>query len=311
MKILTNICLTPWPLSQTTTWPLLLLEWIGWGWLGVSLIGWSSGASPEEVLQRNRTLATKAFQPYAGKRLVGDVLYRQEIDSKTVEEPRYRYEFHLATASRWRLNVNYSDGFETVIVRNGGLFFTAVRESDKKPFLYTVVGFDPAVRQDVTSSALARSGIIEGTTHVMGDTVADFLTGDFGVEIRHVRPVEEGNLRTRWEWEWPAKSSSGSVELLQTGLVSSFKNLTVGTDFTIDYDGGLPVRMTDSPNSNTTVVNRAAWFSDPNSDPNYYTPESIGLRSPSSPWRIYGLYVLVVIACAAIATWIVKKRLTH
>jgi hypothetical protein len=61
-------------------------------------------------------------------------------------------------------------------------------------------------------------------THEMGDTVADFLTGDFGVEIRHVRPVEEGNLRTRWEWEWewewewPAKSSRGSVELLQTGL---------------------------------------------------------------------------------------------
>ena len=275
------------------------------------MIGSSSGASPEEVLQRNRTLATKALQPFAGKRLVGDVLYRQEIDSQTVEEPRYHYEFHLATASRWRLNVVYRDGYESVFVRNGGLFFTAVRQSDKRPFGYSVVGFDPTIRKEVSSSALARSAIIEGTTHVMGETAADFLTGDFGVEPHHVRPVQEGNRRMQWEWDWPARNSSGSMELLETGLVSSFKNLTEGTEYTVEYDEGLPVRMTDLLNSNTTVVNRAAWFSDPNSDPNYYTPESIGLRSPSSPWRIYGLYVLFVIACAAIATWIVKKRLTH
>ncbi|RLS69364.1 MAG: hypothetical protein DWH99_13000 [Planctomycetota bacterium] len=275
------------------------------------MIGSSSGASPEEVLQRNRTLATKALQPFAGKRLVGDVLYRQEIDSQTVEEPRYHYEFHLATASRWRLNVVYSDGYESVFVRNGGLFFTAVRQSDKRPFGYSVVGFDPTIRKEVSSSALARSAIIEGTTHVMGETAADFLTGDFGVEPHHVRPVQEGNRRMQWEWDWPARNSSGSMELLETGLVSSFKNLTEGTEYTVEYDEGLPVRMTDLLNSNTTVVNRAAWFSDPNSDPNYYTPESIGLRSPSSPWRIYGLYVLVVIACAAIATWIVKKRLAQ
>lgn len=242
---------------------------------------------------------------------MNDVLYRQEIDSKTVEEPRYHYEFHLATASRWRLNVVYSDGYESVFVRNGGLFFTAVRQSDKRPFGYSVVGFDPTIRKEVSSSALARSAIIEGTTHVMGETAADFLTGDFGVETLHVRPVQEGNRRMRWEWDWPARNSSGSMELLETGLVSSFKNLTEGTEYTVEYDEGLPVRMTDLLNSNTTVVNRAAWFSDPNSDPNYYTPESIGLRSPSSPWRIYGLYVLLVIACAAIATWIVKKRLTQ
>lgn len=293
------------------TWLLLLLEWIGWGLLGVHFVDSSYGSSPEEVLKQNRTRATKALQPFAGKRLVGDVLYLQKMDTKIVEEPRYRYEFHFATASRWRLNVVYSDGYESVFVRNGGLFFTAVRQSDKLPFGYSVLGFDPTIRKEVSSSALARSAIIEGTTHVMGETAADFLTGDFGVQTRHVRPVQEGNLRMRWEWELPARNSSGSIELLETGLVSSFKNLTEGTEHTVEYDEGLPVRMTGFLNSNTSVVNRAAWFSDPNSDPNYYTPESIGLRSPSSPWRIYGLYVLVVIACAAIATWIVKKRLTH
>ena len=42
----------------------------------------------------------------------------------------------------------------------------------------------------------------------------------------------------QWEWDWPARHSSGSRELLETGLVSSFKNLTEGTEYTVEYDEG-------------------------------------------------------------------------
>jgi hypothetical protein len=271
-------------------------------------MGLSHAVSPEEVLQRNRTLATNALQPFAGNRLVGEILLRREISAENVEEPKYRYEFHIATTRRWRLNVFYNDGFELVIVRNGGLFFTAVRQSKEHPFNYTAVGFDRAIQQDVTESALARSGIIEGTTQVMGVTASDFLTGDYGVEIRRVLPIEGTIPHIRWEWERPAKNASGSIELLESGLVSAFKSLADGTEVTIDYEEGLPIRMATVLNANSTEVNRVQWSSDPNSDTQYYTPESIGLRSPNSPWRAYAIYALVVIACASIATWIVRLR---
>ncbi len=285
---------------------MIIIEWITLVLL-VSSASVSNASSPEEILKRNQRLANSVLSRFAGKRIEGEVFRTHQRESTTIEELDYRYDFHIATTRRWRLNVTYSDGFESVFVRNGSLHFTGIRRSDSHPFSYSAVGFDRAIVQDVTESALARSGILEGTTSVMGMAASEFL-GDGTTEIRKVFSVDEMNSRVKWDWALSSGNAIGSIELLNSGMVSSFMNASEGSEVTIEYNEDFPIRMTTMKNSSVTGLNRAIWRRGPNQESSYYMPESIGLESPKSPWRSYGFVAMLVITTIVLVTWLIKRR---
>lgn len=275
---------------------------------------WLGGHSSKQLMDfeeeiRLITNEQKNYRKALMKRLSGvRLVYVREIikDGTVQESTETRLNFQSETV--WRLDLIHSDGIEDVYLRQGRLFAAARRESKSVDFRERIIGFGEPVQHEVEKAAKYYLEFLFGGHRILEVDIDEFLRyKDLKIlSITDSHGPDVGTAKTiSWERfvEETKILTTGEVVLLPMDghLVKSFNFrarksvVQVQNDFT-EIFGVLIPKVYRESQGQTDYVSRVIETATAESDPNFYSPKSLGISPPFDPrWRMITYFAFGVL----------------
>lgn len=224
----------------------------------------------------------------------------------------------------WRFDFRNPDEYAFVFVKNGAFSFEAFRENDNESFEFGTHGFGKRTLGEIVPSVLFRNPLLEIPTHVFEFDLVEFLELP-SLEVESITSVKSKGgrnaLRIKWSLapfgEQFTKESFGEIVVLpEDGYLIEKTEFHFGSrdDETSSPSGFLSETVFDTIDGRflpSVVIRIEPYVSyrsrlihgrPESAESEFYTAESIGLKTPINPlfWKILWLMVVLLVLLGSI-----------